>query len=150
MEKFSKTSVKMPKSRSKYLMQFLKNKDGSTDSHSPGVDSDVQGSYRQVYSHVQPHLNKPESKSNKHIVYNSHEHDAHMDDSNEEMKYTTPTNVSSRRRIKKVDQYEEYMNSSPQKYGIQSTAFTSGTPGTCVLGLTKTKSKSKGKNRLPF
>ena len=145
MEKVCKTTAKIPKSRSKYLMQFLKEKrDRSSTSSQSHLDNNKN--YTEVYSKVSRTSKKNQRKE---LNYDQdYKPDVEMAEEGEELKYKTPTHFGTRRRVKKIQHYEEYHNychSSPHKYGIESTAYSNGTTGSHIINFSKTK-----KNRSPF
>lgn len=132
MDKVCKTTAKIPKSRSKYLMQFLQKNEGHMDS-SPPVRMEDGHKYTQIYSKIRttPKLARKSAINRKKELNAA---DVEMIEDNEEFK--TPTNYNSRRRVKKIDQYDEYhnyYNSSPQKYGIESTAYSNGVSANQVM-----------------
>lgn len=130
MRKMSKTTAKIPKSRSKYLMQFLKKKaEGSRERTSSNQDNLVT-----VYSsiakgmHRRGNSTRIQTNIGSNEGYQHYNNDQHMDMEWEEDKYQTPKNNSNRRRVKKIERYEDYdqmdYNSSSNHLGFESTAYT--------------------------
>lgn len=104
-----KTTAKVPKSRSRYLMQFLKSKASGSD-EKQAINQD---NYVTIYSSVSggPHRrgNSTQFSSNM-MEAEEYVHNGagdYVEDEKESI-YKTPKSYSTRRRIKKKERYEDY------------------------------------------
>lgn len=119
-----KTTAKIPKSRSKYLMQFLKRKiDGSEEK--PNIEANK---YVTIYSSVS---GGPHRRGNSTQFSNMRDTEECMNvdrtpygDEQQESIYQTPKSYSTRRRIKKKERYED-IEEPDYSSGSKQLAFDS-------------------------
>ena len=102
MRKMSKTTAKIPKSRSKYLMQFLKRKDEGSAEKETHYNNNLVTIYSSVSGGAHRRGNSTRIQSNmvSNETYNEYNNDQHMEQDYEEEKYQTPKKYSTRRRVK--------------------------------------------------
>lgn len=132
----SKTTASIPKSRSKYLMQFLKRK-VDTSHEKPSINQD---NWVTIYSSISggPHRRGNTTQYAQNLMeaeeYVQIGWGEHYEEQKESM-YQTPKNYSNRRRIKKIkcDVYEEHEYSSgSKKFAFDSTEWTNFVEATKV------------------
>lgn len=127
----NKTTASIPKSRSKYLMQFLKRKvDASHEKPTINQDNCVT-----IYSSISGGAHRRGNST--HYAQNLIEDEEYVQighreycEEQKESIYQTPKNYSTRRRIKKIkyDGYEEHeFSSGSKKFAFESTDCTNPT-----------------------